>query len=90
MDDRCLSNNAVYISYECKVFRILTPRRLRIDWCEWCEYGVSSLIICLLCQGQPIMHQLRNYFTVNGDFVPLETLWIRHWRCFGTGKVAVM
>jgi hypothetical protein len=78
-----LSNNAVYISYECKVFRTLTPRRIdRL-------YDVSSLIVRFLCQGQFPMHQLRNYFAVKGDFIPLETFGIRHWRCFGTGKVTV-
>jgi len=49
-----------------------------------------SLIVCLLCQGQLSMHQLRNYFAVNGDFVPLETLRIRHWWCFTTTEVTVM
>jgi hypothetical protein len=86
MEDQRLSNNAVYIIYECKVFRILTPRR--IDWCG--VHNASSLIVSLLCQGQPSMHQLGNYFTVKGDFVPLETFGIRHWRCIGTAKVTVM
>lgn len=86
MGDQRLSNNAVYIIYECKVFRTLTPRR--IDWCG--VHDASSLIVSLLCQGQPSMHQLRDHFTVNGDFVPLETLGIRYWRCIRTGKVTVV
>lgn len=86
MEDQRLSNNAVYIIYECKAFRILTPRR--IDWCG--VRDASTLIVSLLCQGQPSLHQLSNHFTVKGDFVPLETLRIRHWRCIRTGKVTVM
>ena len=53
-------------------------------------HNVSSLIICLFFQGQLHMHQPRNYFAVNGDFVPLETLRIRHCRCVGTTEVTVM
>jgi len=52
-------------------------------------HNVSSLIVGLFCQGQPSMHQLRYYFAIDGDFVPLETLGIRYWWCFGTAEEAV-